>query len=119
MQLAMALDASGKNFIWIVRPPIGFDINSEFKANEWLPRGFEERVKGCKKDELCRLKEHIVVKMELVMNKTEKGEAVRMNALKVKEITDNAFTNEENCKGSSVKAMDGFLSAALIMREMK
>ncbi|GAY41440.1 hypothetical protein CUMW_059480 [Citrus unshiu] len=46
MQLAMALDASGKNFIWIVRPPIGFDINSEFKANEWLPRGFEERVKG-------------------------------------------------------------------------
>ncbi|KDO64878.1 hypothetical protein CISIN_1g040218mg, partial [Citrus sinensis] len=45
MQLAMALDASGKNFIWIVRPPIGFDINSEFKANEWLPRGFEERVK--------------------------------------------------------------------------
>ncbi|XP_052291508.1 UDP-glycosyltransferase 92A1-like [Citrus sinensis] len=37
MQLAMALEASGKNFIWVVRPPIGFDINSEFKANEWLP----------------------------------------------------------------------------------
>ena len=70
-------------------------------------------------DELCGLKEHIVVKMELVMNKTEKGEAVRMNALKVKEITDNAFRNKENFKGSSVKAMDGFLSAALIMREMK
>ena len=53
------------------------------------------------------------------MNKTEKGEAVRMNALKVKEITDNAFRNEENFKGSSVKVMDGFLSAALIMTEMK
>ncbi|KAJ9164402.1 hypothetical protein P3X46_023980 [Hevea brasiliensis] len=45
MQLAMALEASGKNFIWVVRPPIGFDINSEFRSNEWLPEGFEERIK--------------------------------------------------------------------------
>lgn len=45
MQLAMALEGSGKNFIWVVRPPIGFDINSEFKAKEWLPQGFEERIK--------------------------------------------------------------------------
>ncbi|KAJ0020584.1 hypothetical protein Pint_31211 [Pistacia integerrima] len=45
MQLAMALEACGKNFIWVVRPPIGFDINSEFKANEWLPEGFEERIR--------------------------------------------------------------------------
>ncbi|TXG73196.1 hypothetical protein EZV62_001775 [Acer yangbiense] len=46
MELALALEASGKNFIWVVRPPIGFDINSEFKANEWLPEGFEERMKN-------------------------------------------------------------------------
>ncbi|XP_044478544.1 UDP-glycosyltransferase 92A1-like [Mangifera indica] len=46
MQLAMALEASGKNFIWVVRPPLGFDINSEFRANEWLPEGFEERIRG-------------------------------------------------------------------------
>lgn len=45
MQLALALEASGKDFIWVVRPPVGFDINSEFKANEWLPQGFEERIK--------------------------------------------------------------------------
>lgn len=45
MQLAMALEASGKNFIWVVRPPIGFDINSEFRSKEWLPEGFEERIK--------------------------------------------------------------------------
>jgi UDP:flavonoid glycosyltransferase YjiC (YdhE family) len=45
MQLAMALEGSGKNFIWVVRPPIGFDINSEFEAKEWLPQGFEERIK--------------------------------------------------------------------------
>lgn len=44
-QLAMGLEESGKNFIWVVRPPIGFDINSEFKGKEWLPEGFEERIK--------------------------------------------------------------------------
>lgn len=44
MQLAMALERSGKNFIWVVRPPIGFDINAEFRAQEWLPEGFEEKV---------------------------------------------------------------------------
>ncbi|PON89240.1 UDP-glucuronosyl/UDP-glucosyltransferase [Trema orientale] len=44
MQLAMALEKSGKTFIWVVRPPIGFDINSEFRAQEWLPEGFEESV---------------------------------------------------------------------------
>ncbi|KAJ4724182.1 Glycosyltransferase [Melia azedarach] len=45
VQLAMALETSGKNFIWVVRPPIGFDINSEFKADKWLPEGFEGRIK--------------------------------------------------------------------------
>ncbi|KAJ0083630.1 hypothetical protein Patl1_29813 [Pistacia atlantica] len=45
MQLAMALEGCGKNFIWVVRPPLGFDISSEFRANEWLPQGFEERIK--------------------------------------------------------------------------
>ncbi|KAG2407538.1 hypothetical protein LR48_Vigan728s001700 [Vigna angularis] len=34
----------GKSFIWAVRPPIGFDINSEFREDEWLPKGFVERV---------------------------------------------------------------------------
>ncbi|XP_010241747.1 PREDICTED: UDP-glycosyltransferase 92A1-like [Nelumbo nucifera] len=43
MELAMGVEASGKAFIWVVRPPVGFDINGEFKA-EWLPEGFEERV---------------------------------------------------------------------------
>ncbi|XWS73499.1 hypothetical protein CRYUN_Cryun02cG0134500 [Craigia yunnanensis] len=49
MQLAKALEVSGKNFIWVVRPPIGLDINSEFRANEWLPEGFEERIRESKK----------------------------------------------------------------------
>lgn len=44
MQLAKALEISGTNFIWVVRPPLGFDINAEFKAEEWLPEGFAKRV---------------------------------------------------------------------------
>lgn len=44
MQLGTALERSGRNFVWVVRPPIGFDINSEFKAEEWLPKGFMEKI---------------------------------------------------------------------------
>uniref|UniRef100_A0A2N9HTZ2 Glycosyltransferase n=1 Tax=Fagus sylvatica TaxID=28930 RepID=A0A2N9HTZ2_FAGSY len=46
MELAKALEASGKDFIWVIRPPLEFDINSEFNAEEWLPKGFEQRVVG-------------------------------------------------------------------------
>ncbi|KAF4356375.1 hypothetical protein F8388_013240 [Cannabis sativa] len=49
MELGMALEASGKSFIWVVRPPIGFDINGEFRAEEWLPKGFEERMRESKR----------------------------------------------------------------------
>ncbi|KAJ4963778.1 hypothetical protein NE237_023717 [Protea cynaroides] len=54
MQLAMALEASGKNFIWVVRPPIGYDMNSEFKAEEWLPEGFEDRMRKINRGLLVR-----------------------------------------------------------------
>ena len=42
MELAIALEESGMPFIWIIRPPIGFDINGEFRAY-WLSEGFENR----------------------------------------------------------------------------
>ncbi|KAK9220895.1 hypothetical protein WN944_009319 [Citrus x changshan-huyou] len=189
MQLAMALEASGKNFIWVVRPPIGFDINSEFKAKEWLPQGFEEKIKGSGQGlvvhkwapqveilshrtisaflshcgwnsvlealshgvpiigwplageqfynsklleeeigvcvEVARgitcevLKEDLSAKIELAMNETEKGTDLRNKAKEVKVIIKNAVRNEDNFKGSSVKAMDQFLNAALIMRQME
>lgn len=46
MELATALDVSGKSFIWAVRPPLGVDdVDSEFKAKEWLPEGFEGRIR--------------------------------------------------------------------------
>lgn len=44
MQLAKALDMSRVNFIWVVRPPLGYDINSDFEAEEWLPEGFMKRI---------------------------------------------------------------------------
>ncbi|GMY16370.1 UDP-glycosyltransferase 92A1-like [Fagus crenata] len=187
MQLAMGLETSGKNFIWVVRPPIGFDINSEFKANKWLPQGFEERIKGSRKGLLvhnwapqveilshksvstflshcgwnsvleslshgvpiigwamaaeqffnvklleeemgvcvevargksCEVRhEDIVQKIELVMNETQKGKEMRRKACHVMEMIKNAMKDEVGLKGSSVKALDDFFSAAISMRE--
>ncbi|KAD5961680.1 hypothetical protein E3N88_13153 [Mikania micrantha] len=46
MQLAKALDKSNKSFIWVVRPPLGFDTNAEFRADEWLPENFISKIKN-------------------------------------------------------------------------
>ncbi|XVF65539.1 hypothetical protein PTKIN_Ptkin09bG0257200 [Pterospermum kingtungense] len=43
MELAIGLEESGSPFIWVIRPPLGFDIKAEFRA-EWLPEGFEDRM---------------------------------------------------------------------------
>ncbi|WJX64408.1 hypothetical protein P8452_49190 [Trifolium repens] len=48
MALAEGLEESEKLFIWVIRPPFGFDMNGEFKA-EWLPERFEERMKHSKR----------------------------------------------------------------------
>uniref|UniRef100_A0A7N0UF68 Glycosyltransferase n=1 Tax=Kalanchoe fedtschenkoi TaxID=63787 RepID=A0A7N0UF68_KALFE len=53
-QLAAALETSGVNFIWVVRPPLGFDINSEFRDSEWLPEGFVERIEDGKRGLVVR-----------------------------------------------------------------
>ncbi|KAI4334799.1 hypothetical protein L6164_013508 [Bauhinia variegata] len=53
MALAEGLELSGKSFIWVVRPPVGFDINGEFRA-EWLPEGFEQRMGETNKGLLVR-----------------------------------------------------------------
>ncbi|MED6133445.1 hypothetical protein PIB30_028369 [Stylosanthes scabra] len=49
MALAEGLEQSERSFIWVIRPPFGFDINGEFNAHEWLPKGFEERIKNTQK----------------------------------------------------------------------
>ncbi|KAJ7005201.1 hypothetical protein NC653_009996 [Populus alba x Populus x berolinensis] len=145
MELAMALEACGKHFIWVVRPPVGFDINMEFKAKEWLPEGFEERMEHSKRGwplaaeqfynvklleehigvclEVARGKscevrqEDIVKKIMLVMDETEKGNAMRRKAREVRDMILDAVQYENDHKGSSVKAMDEFLDAASLMRE--
>ncbi|PWA87335.1 UDP-glucuronosyl/UDP-glucosyltransferase [Artemisia annua] len=43
MELAKGLEESKKPFIWVIRPPIGFDLKGEFRP-EWLPLGFEDRI---------------------------------------------------------------------------
>jgi hypothetical protein len=41
-ELALGLEASGRRFLWALRPPVGFDAKGAFRP-EWLPAGFEER----------------------------------------------------------------------------
>ncbi|KAL4298959.1 hypothetical protein S245_058395 [Arachis hypogaea] len=48
MALAEGLEKSGKPFIWVIRPPFGYDMNGEF-GTQWLPEGFEERMKESKR----------------------------------------------------------------------
>lgn len=43
-ELALGLESSQQPFIWVVRPPLEAPVNSEFRE-EFLPEGFEERVK--------------------------------------------------------------------------
>jgi hypothetical protein len=51
--LALGLESSQQPFIWVVRPPLEAPLNSEFSA-EFLPEGFEERVKEKKRGLLIR-----------------------------------------------------------------
>ncbi|TYG95041.1 hypothetical protein ES288_A11G235800v1 [Gossypium darwinii] len=44
MELAIGLEKSWKPLIWVIRPPLGFDLKAEFRS-EWLPEGFEARMK--------------------------------------------------------------------------
>ncbi|WRX15741.1 UDP-glucuronosyl/UDP-glucosyltransferase - like 10 [Theobroma cacao] len=53
-ELAMGLEASGVAFIWVIRPPLGFNVTEEPKADEWLPDGFEERIKKSNQGILVR-----------------------------------------------------------------
>lgn len=181
MELALALEECGRNFVWVVRPPIGFDINTEFRSEEWLPEGFVERVResgkglivhdwapqvdilsheavsvflshcgwnsvleslsqgvpilgwpmaaeqfyNCKlleeevgvcvevaRGKSCEVKcEDIVGKIELVMGESEEGVMMRKKGGEIRDMIRDAFRDEDGFKGSSVRAMDDFLSA--------
>ncbi|KAK4407368.1 UDP-glycosyltransferase 92A1 [Sesamum angolense] len=187
MNLAKALDASGRSFIWVVRPPLGFDINAEFVAEQWLPEGFLQRIQDeerglivCKwapqleilahksvaafishcgwnsvleslrsgvpmiswpmaaeqfynakllvEDvgvcvEVARgtnfevRQEDIMEKIELVVGENEKGREIRRKSQEMKEMLRDAVRDEENYRGSSVKAMQEFFVAALLKEQ--
>ncbi|KAM1345370.1 hypothetical protein ACFX15_034109 [Malus domestica] len=42
MEIAMGLEASGQDFIWVVRTGPEYDVEKE----DWLPEGFEDRMEG-------------------------------------------------------------------------
>ncbi|XP_060196640.1 UDP-glycosyltransferase 92A1-like [Lycium barbarum] len=187
VQLAKALDGLEINFIWVVRPPLGFDVNADFKPEEWLPEGFiqknqeneqrglivlnwapqveilihestggflsncgwnsvleslingvpligwpmaadqffnakflEEEVGVCV--EMARGTTFdvsygdIIEKIELVMGtESEKGKRLRGKVCEVKEMIKDAARDEDDYKGSSVRAMDEFFN--LLMNE--
>jgi UDP:flavonoid glycosyltransferase YjiC (YdhE family) len=44
-ELALALESAGRPFVWAVRPPVGHDVKGDFRADQWLPDGFEEKAR--------------------------------------------------------------------------
>ncbi|CAN6270750.1 unnamed protein product [Urochloa humidicola] len=53
VELAAALELTGRPFIWAIRPPVEHDTIGEFRA-EWLPEGFEERARASNRGLLVR-----------------------------------------------------------------
>ncbi|PIA48618.1 hypothetical protein AQUCO_01400895v1 [Aquilegia coerulea] len=53
MELAKGLEQSGKPFIWMLRNPTGVAVSEEFKP-EWLPEGFEQRMRESGKGLIVR-----------------------------------------------------------------
>ncbi|GLU19396.1 hypothetical protein SLE2022_356500 [Rubroshorea leprosula] len=187
MQLAMALEASGKDFIWVIKPPSEDNEVSKSNVGKWLPTGFELRVQGLNQGLLvpnwapqvqilshksvsaflshcgwnsvlealsngvplmawpmmaeqhfnakmlaeefgvciwvaegsvCEVRhEDILEKIKMVMNGTEEGKEMGRRVRKVRDLIKNAMKEEKGFRGSSVKAMDEFLHAALVKRK--
>ncbi|XP_031120763.1 UDP-glycosyltransferase 92A1-like [Ipomoea triloba] len=183
MALALGLEDSGKPFIWVIRPPIGFDIKGEFKS-EWLPEGFTERMAGKKQgllihswapqlEILCHkstgaflshcgwnstieslsqgvpiigwpmageqafnskmMMEEMGVCIELAKGvqstilrsdvkrvidvlDSNKGIEMKENAVRIGELIRAAAREDETSKGSSLQAMDDFISTLLSKR---
>ncbi|KVI09446.1 UDP-glycosyltransferase 92A1-like [Cynara cardunculus var. scolymus] len=188
MQLAKALDKSKKSFIWVVRPPLEFNINADFRAEEWLPENFKNQMENENRGviiekwaaqveilshksvggfmshcgwnsvmeslsrgvpilgwplaaeqfynakmmveiaEVCVevargtdfevRSEDLREKIEEVMSETGNGKEMRKKAFEIKKIIEEATSDEEGFKGSSVAAMEDFLQAPLLIKNL-
>nr|CAB3498593.1 unnamed protein product [Digitaria exilis] len=58
MELAAALESTGRPFVWAIRPPVGFDIAGEFRDDVWLPEGFAARALADGRGVLVRILGH-------------------------------------------------------------
>ncbi|CAK9146764.1 unnamed protein product [Ilex paraguariensis] len=68
--------------------------------------------------ELLKYQEFLLMeKIELVMSENERGHEIRTKACEVQEMIKDSIRDEEEFKGSSVKAMDEFFKAVLLMKE--
>ncbi|PKA51761.1 Crocetin glucosyltransferase 3 [Apostasia shenzhenica] len=70
MALAEGLEASGVPFIWVVRPPLGFDMNGNFRGEEWLPAGFEARMEASRRGLVVR---HWAPQLEILSHRSIGG----------------------------------------------
>uniref|UniRef100_A0A5B7CC57 Glycosyltransferase n=1 Tax=Davidia involucrata TaxID=16924 RepID=A0A5B7CC57_DAVIN len=186
MELAKGVEDSGVAFIWVIRPPVGFDLKGEFRA-EWLPEGFEERMVERKRGllvhnwapqveilshrstgaflshcgwnsimeslsqgvpmigwplaaeqgynskmlveemgvciELTRgvqtsiVKEEVKRVIEFVMDRKGKGGEMKRKSVEIGELIRAAVREEGGHKGSSLQAMDDFVSTLLSNRQ--
>ncbi|XP_021282645.1 UDP-glycosyltransferase 92A1-like [Herrania umbratica] len=66
MNLATGLENSKTPFIWVIRPPRGFDLRGEFKT-EWLPENFEDRMRESKQGLLVK---NWAPQLEILMHKS-------------------------------------------------
>ncbi|EYU18013.1 hypothetical protein MIMGU_mgv1a019043mg, partial [Erythranthe guttata] len=158
-KLAKALDEIRQSFIWVVRPPLGFDI----KADKWAPQlkilaheTVGAFISHCEWNSLLEAtkygvpvigwpmganqfysakflveeagvcievgrgtkfdvpKEDILEKIQMVMG--ENGDGIRKRCVEIKNIITNAIRDEKSYRGSSVKAVVEFFTAALFRK---
>ncbi|KAK6144014.1 hypothetical protein DH2020_020834 [Rehmannia glutinosa] len=82
-------------------------LEEEMGVSIWVANGVSIEVKH----------EEIVKKIELIMKDDDEGNVMRRKACEVKQIIQSAIKDEEQCKGSSVKALEDFLTTCMQMRK--
>ncbi|GKV23962.1 hypothetical protein SLEP1_g33631 [Rubroshorea leprosula] len=127
-ELAKGSKESGVAFIWVIRPPFGFSATAEFDPEwgsyHWLASGgravfnsqfLETEMGVCL--EMARGIEsatvgsaHVARIIRTVMGRTDMGLEMSRREGEIQKKMEGAFQQRDGLKGSSVSAMDDFLS---------